>query len=44
MKYQAYMNILFGDNHVQNSSNLKKGDVLRYHHGIKILIFKNPVD
>ena len=26
MKYLAYLNILFGDNHVQNSGNCKKGD------------------
>jgi prepilin-type processing-associated H-X9-DG protein len=25
MKYLAYMNILFGDNHVQNSLNWEKG-------------------
>jgi len=25
MKYLAYMNILFGDNHVQSSLNWKKG-------------------
>jgi hypothetical protein len=25
MKYLAYLNILFGDNHVQNSGNGKKG-------------------
>jgi hypothetical protein len=25
----AYLNILFGDNHVQNSGNCKKGDALR---------------
>jgi len=25
MKYVAYMNILFGDNHVQNCGNCKKG-------------------
>jgi hypothetical protein len=25
MKYLAYLNILFGDNHVQNSGNCKKG-------------------
>jgi hypothetical protein len=30
MKYLAYLNILFGDNHVQNSGNCKKrGDTLR---------------
>jgi hypothetical protein len=30
MKYLAYLNILFGDNHVQNSGNSKKGgDALR---------------
>jgi hypothetical protein len=29
MKYLAYLNILFGDNHVQNSGNCKKGDALR---------------
>jgi hypothetical protein len=28
MKYLAYLNILFGDNHVQNSGNCKKGDAL----------------
>ncbi len=44
MKYLAYMNILFGDNHVQNSGNCKKGDALRDHPGIKIRIKKIPVD
>jgi hypothetical protein len=30
MKYLAYLNILFGDNHMQNSGNCKKrGDALR---------------
>jgi hypothetical protein len=29
MKYLAYLKILFGDNHVQNSGNCKKGDALR---------------
>jgi hypothetical protein len=26
MKYLAYLNILFGDNHVQNSGNYKNGE------------------
>jgi hypothetical protein len=29
LKYLAYLNILFGDNHGQNSGNCKKGDALR---------------
>ena len=43
MKYLAYiyMNILFGDNQVQNSWNWEKGgDALRYHPVIKNLIKK----
>jgi prepilin-type processing-associated H-X9-DG protein len=45
MKYLAYMNILFGDNHVQTVEiGGKRGDALRYHPGIKNLIKKNPVD
>jgi hypothetical protein len=44
MKYLAYMNILFEDNHVQTGEIVKKGDALRYHPGIKNLIKKNPVD
>ena len=46
MKYLAYMNILFGDNHVQTGDIVKKkrGDALRYYPGIKNLIKKNPVD
>jgi prepilin-type processing-associated H-X9-DG protein len=44
MKYLAYMNILFGDNHVQAVAIGKKGDALRYHPGIKNLILRNPVD
>jgi prepilin-type processing-associated H-X9-DG protein len=43
MKYLAYMNILFGDNHVQTVEIRKRGDALRYHPGIKNLIKKNPV-
>jgi prepilin-type processing-associated H-X9-DG protein len=39
-----YMNILFGDNHVQRSWNWKKRDALRYHPGIINLIRKDPVD
>jgi len=38
MKYLAYMNILFGDNHVQTVEIGKKADALRYHPGIKNLI------
>jgi hypothetical protein len=41
MKYVAYMNILFGDNHMQNSGNCKKGDD---HPGIKNRIKKIHVD
>jgi hypothetical protein len=37
MKYLAYLNILFGDNHVQNSGNCKKmGDALRTTSVLKI--------
>jgi hypothetical protein len=35
MKYLAYLNILFGDNHVQNSGNCKKGGCPEDHLGIK---------
>jgi hypothetical protein len=44
MKYLAYMNILFGVNHVQTGNWKKRGDSLRYHPGIKNLVKKNPVD
>ena len=45
MKYLAYMNILFGDNHAQTVEiGEKRGDALRYHPGIKNLIEKNPVN
>ena len=44
MKYLASMNIMFGENHVQTVEIGKKGDALRYHPGIKILIKKNPVN
>ena len=35
MKYLAYLNILFGDNHVQNSGNCKKGGCPEDYLGIK---------
>ena len=35
MKYLVYLNILFGDNHVQNSGNYKKGGCPEDHLGIK---------
>jgi hypothetical protein len=44
MKYLAYLNILFGDNHVQNSGNGKKGGCPDDHLGIKYWIKKIPVD
>ena len=44
MKYLAYMNILFGDNHVQNSGNYKKGGCPEDHLGIKNRIKKISVD
>ena len=44
MKYLAYLNILFGDNHVQNNGNCKKGVCPEDHLGIKNRIKKNPVD
>jgi hypothetical protein len=44
MKYLAYLNILFGDNHVQNSGNCKKGGCPADHLGIKNRIKKNPVN
>jgi prepilin-type processing-associated H-X9-DG protein len=47
MNYLAYMNILFGDNHVQDSGNWrekKRGNALRDHSGIKNRIKKIPVD
>jgi hypothetical protein len=40
MKYLAYLNILFGDNHVQNSGNCKKGGCPEAHLGIKNRIKK----
>jgi hypothetical protein len=40
MKYLAYLNIMFGDNHVQNSGNCKKGGCPEDYLGIK----KIPVD
>ena len=43
MKYLAYLNILFGDNHVQNSENCKKGGCPEDHLGIKNRIKKIPV-
>ena len=44
MKYLAYMNILFGDNHVRTVEiGKKKGDAMRYHPGIKNLIEQIPV-
>jgi hypothetical protein len=44
MKYLAYLNILFGDNHVQNIANCKKGGFLEDHLGIKNRIKKIPVN
>jgi hypothetical protein len=44
MKYLAYLNILFGDNHVQNSGNCKKGRCPEDHLGIKNGIKKIPVN
>ena len=45
MKYLAYLNILFGDNHVQNSGNCKKkGGCPEDHLGIKNQFKKIPVD
>jgi hypothetical protein len=41
MKYLAYLNILFGDNHVQNSGNCKKGGCTEDHLGIKKFPPKN---
>ena len=43
MKYLAYLNIMFGDNHVQNSGNCKKGGP-EDHLGIKNRIKKIPVN
>ena len=44
MKFLAYMNILFGDNHVRTVEiGEKRGDAMRYNPGIKNLIEKNPV-
>ena len=41
IKYLAYLNILFGDNHVQNSGNCKKrGDALRTTLVLKIRLKK----
>jgi hypothetical protein len=40
MKYLAYLNILFGDNHMQNSGNCKKGGCPEDHLGIKNRIKK----
>jgi hypothetical protein len=44
MKYLAYLNILFGDNHVQNSGNCKKAGCPENDLGIKNRIKKIPVD
>jgi hypothetical protein len=44
MKYLAYLNIMFGENHVQNSGNCKKGGSPENHLGIKNRIKKIPVD
>jgi hypothetical protein len=44
MKYLAYLNILFGENHVQNSGNCKKGGSPENHLGIKNRIKKIHVD
>ena len=47
MKYLAYLNILFGDNRVQNSGNCKiggGGGCPEDHLGIKNLIKTIPVD
>ena len=45
MKYLAYLNILFGDNHVQNSGNCKKkGGCPEDYLGIKSQIKKIPVN
>jgi hypothetical protein len=45
MKYLAYLNILFGDNHVQNSGNCKKnGGCPEDNLGIKNWIKKIPVN
>ena len=41
MKYLAYLNILFGDNHVQIA---KKGECPEDHLGIKNRIKKIPVN
>ena len=43
MKYQAYLNILFGDNDVQNSADCKQGGFIEDHLGIKNRIKKIPV-
>jgi hypothetical protein len=43
IKYLAYLNILFGDNHVQNSGNCKKGGCPEDHFGIKNRNKKIPV-
>ena len=43
MKYLAYLNILFGDNHVQNSGNCKKGEFPEDHLGFKNRDKKIPV-
>jgi hypothetical protein len=40
MKYLAYLNILFGDNHVQNSGNCKKGGMPKGQLGIENRIEK----
>ena len=44
MKYLAYLNILLGDNHVQNSGNCKKGGCPEDHLGIKNPIKQIPVN
>jgi hypothetical protein len=47
MKYLAYLNILFGDIHVQNSGNCKNGGCPEDHLGLKeknaqFVILQNP--
>jgi prepilin-type processing-associated H-X9-DG protein len=43
MKYLAYLNILFGDNHVQKQCKLQKGGCPEDHLGIKNWIKNIPV-
>jgi hypothetical protein len=43
MKYLAYLNILFGDNHVQTVETAKKGGCPEDHLGITNRIKKIPV-